>query len=395
MITAATVTGVVKTLLVPRPSHSWLAHMATAGTSALFHGYARLHKHYRKRDAILAALGPTSILVELLVFLLSFLLGMTLLFYAVGSLGFEQSLYESGSTLFTLGVAGALTPLQVALGFCSALIGLVIVALLIGYVLTLNSAYAARESRMAELSLMAGEPAWGPELLCRAALSGDDLSDRAALADWIEWISNIRLTQSTNTVLNFYRSPGPFRSWVIGVLALVDAAALQLTVLRSPRQDLALGPLMRLIAEGTETLMLLWTGQQVSARGRNKDELDASEVSTLRGMRDSASAAAIAKDARRQFRASGAAQRDADISTHGPGIERADFDHACRIMSAAGLPLVADLEAAWGRFAKLRGSYCGYAYALARSHDVVRAPWSGTRNPEDPVIWPALAAEEL
>lgn len=390
-----TVTAVVKTLLVPRPSHSRLAHVATAGTSTLFHGYARLHKQYRKRDAILAALGPTSILVELLVFLLSFLLGMTLLFYAVGKLGFDQSLYESGSTLFTLGVVGSLPPVQVALAFCSALIGLVIVALLIGYVLTLNSAYAARESRMAELSLIAGEPAWGPELLCRAALSGEDLSDRAALTGWIEWISNIRLTQSTNTVLNLYRSPGPYRNWVIGVLALVDAAALQLTVLQSPRRHPAFGPLMHVIAEGTEALMLLWAGQQVSKQGKNRDELDTSEVSTLRGMRDSAVAAAIAKDARRQFRASGAAQQDADIAKHGPGIERDDFDYACRIMSAAGLPLVADLDAAWEKFAKLRGSYCGYAYALARSHDVVRAPWSGTRHPEDPVIWPALAAEEL
>ena len=45
---------------------------------------------------------------------------------------------------------------------------------------------------------------------------------------WEEWAADVAETHASYPVLLWFRSPHPYRSWVIGLLAVMDAAAMQL-----------------------------------------------------------------------------------------------------------------------------------------------------------------------
>jgi hypothetical protein len=49
---------------------------------------------------------------------------------------------------------------------------------------------------------------------------------------------------------------------------------------------------------------------------------------------------------------------------------------------------------AWSRFATLRAIYIAYIVELAQTHHAVRAPWSGPRRPDVPVVWPVRAGRD-
>ncbi|MEI8082835.1 MAG: hypothetical protein WCI74_13440, partial [Actinomycetes bacterium] len=209
------VSGVVSSMLVPRPKRARAAQLANSMTRHVFRFFAWRRKTYEGRDVVLAASGPAAVLAQLVVFLLGFWLAFALMIFGVSNLGTADSAYQSGATLLTLGIVEPVNTAQVIITFVAAMVGLVVIALLIGYLLTLYSAYTPRESHVNKLSLLAGEPAWGPELICRDQLlvGGDDASFN--VEEWVDWASDVRMAHSVNPILNSFRSPGPCRSWVI------------------------------------------------------------------------------------------------------------------------------------------------------------------------------------
>ena len=79
------------------------------------------------------------------------------------------------------------------------------------------------------LDSRAGSPAWGPELLARSELV-DNVHNLGLLYQrWEEWAADVAETHASYPVLLWFRSPHPYRSWVIGLLAVMDAAAMQLS----------------------------------------------------------------------------------------------------------------------------------------------------------------------
>jgi hypothetical protein len=56
----------------------------------------------------------------------------------------------------------------------------------------------------------------------------DELSD--LYTDWERWAADVTESHTNYPVLVYFRSPHPLRSWVIGLLAVLDAAALQLSL---------------------------------------------------------------------------------------------------------------------------------------------------------------------
>ena len=79
------------------------------------------------------------------------------------------------------------------------------------------------------LDSRAGSPAWGPELLARSELV-DNVHNLASLYQrWEEWAADVAETHASYPVLLWFRSPHPYRSWVIALLAVMDAAAMQLS----------------------------------------------------------------------------------------------------------------------------------------------------------------------
>jgi hypothetical protein len=78
------------------------------------------------------------------------------------------------------------------------------------------------------LDSRAGSPAWGPELLARSELV-DNVQNLAKLYErWEEWAADVAESHASYPVLLWFRSPHPYRSWVLGLLAVMDAAAMQL-----------------------------------------------------------------------------------------------------------------------------------------------------------------------
>ena len=119
-----------------------------------------------------------------------------------------------------------------------------IVALQIAYLPALYSSFNRRESLVALLESRAGVPAWGPELLARHQLVGitDTLPD--LYAAWEGWAADVAETHTTYPVLLLFRSPDPWYSWLLGLIAVLDAAAMQLALTPSPgapRPDCAYG----------------------------------------------------------------------------------------------------------------------------------------------------------
>src|SRR5438876_7029410 len=108
--------------------------------------------------------------------------------------------------------------------------GFVVIALQIAYLPALYSAFNRRESLIAMLASRAGEPSWGPEILIRHQLVGivDALPD--FYGEWEQWAADFSESHSSYPVLLLFRSPDPWSSWVLALLSVLDAAAMQVAL---------------------------------------------------------------------------------------------------------------------------------------------------------------------
>src|SRR5262245_25569008 len=113
--------------------------------------------------------------------------------------------------------------------------GLVIITLQIAYLPTLYAAFNRRETEVALLNARAGVPSWGPELLARTHYAlGTGVSTLDTLPDlykqWERWAADVTESHTTYLPLVRFRSPGPLSSWVTALLAVLDSAALVLSL---------------------------------------------------------------------------------------------------------------------------------------------------------------------
>ena len=141
-----------------------------------------------------------------------------------------MALRISGSSLTTLGFDAPEGAAPTAIVFAAAASGLAVVALLIGYLPVLYAAFNRRETLVTMLEALAANPAWGPELLARQALI-DNVSYLPELYErWTEWAADISESHANYRALIYFRSPDPAGSWLLSLLAVLDAAALQLAL---------------------------------------------------------------------------------------------------------------------------------------------------------------------
>jgi hypothetical protein len=134
------------------------------------------------------------------------------------------------AAMFTLGLARSGTFTNDTIVIFAAASGFVVIALQIAYLPSLYAAFNRRESLIAMLGGRAGEPSWGPEILIRHQLVGiiDALPD--FYASWEQWAAEFSESHSSYPVLLLFRSPDPWSSWVLALLAVLDAAAMQLAL---------------------------------------------------------------------------------------------------------------------------------------------------------------------
>ena len=145
--------------------------------------------------------------------------------------------YVSGSTLFTLGLGDVLPSTHAArtLLVMEAGTGLGFVALVIGYVPVLYTAFSTREIAVALLDARAGSPPTAGELLFRHNFNGGHHALTELLAEWERWCAEILETHISYPILCYYRSQHDNQSWLAALTAVLDTCALLITTIDSSK----------------------------------------------------------------------------------------------------------------------------------------------------------------
>ncbi len=226
ILVGATFASVVATFIVPRDTYARLAALVARVFMPAYRKFARFLRSYEAKDNYLAFQAPLFLLVLLATWLGLLMVGYGLILWAVVDIGLTLALREAGSSLLTLGFATTRTGGATVVDLIAAASGLVVVALLIGYLPVMYGAFNRRERSVTLLESRAGAPAWGPEILWRHQRIGilDSLPD--FYLHWEAWCADVAESHSTYPILLFFRSPHPLRSWLTGLLAVLDSAAL-------------------------------------------------------------------------------------------------------------------------------------------------------------------------
>lgn len=359
LLTAWTILAIVQVMLVPRGSRSLVVRTVNALVRGLAVAPLTLMRSYARRDRWLTGSAPISVLLSLIVYIVILILTLGLVVYGLTDLTLEQAMYQSGATLTTLGIVEPVNVPSALTTFLAAFLGLVVIAVFIGYLMAIYGAYSSRESQMARLELLAGAPAWGPQILARGHALNVPEAEAPDCSAWIDWISDTRMNTQVNPILADFRSTTNRQHWTISMLAVLDAAALRLS-LAAPEAD---PEAVRLIGAGAVAAAVL--------RGRtdiHNWDVEKAVMDTVASGGDAASAS--------------------DQVT----LSAEDLDQGWSALRIVGYPLPDDLDAVGRRFLAIRSLYAPDLYALAQTLQAVPAPWSGPRKPHMPTLWPERAS---
>jgi hypothetical protein len=326
------------TLVLPRAHPSRLTEVATRSTLAAGRWIADRLPTYEAKDHVLALAGPAALLGAFGLWLAAFFLGYSLILWPLVNGGLTAALRAAGSAMLTLGLAsppggGDPSAPATAVSYVAAGTGLAVVALEIAYLPTIYGAFNRRETLVTLLESRAGAPAWGPEILTRHQLVGIADSLPAFFASWEQWAADVAETHTTYPVLVLFRSPNAFRSWIVGLLAVLDSAALHLALAPTAAPSEA-RLCLRMGFRALQDIAPAW-GLPVELDPRPDDPILLSYEEYLEG------------------------------------VER---------MREAGVPLERSPEEGWVHFRGWRVNYEAPAYFLGRMVMAVPGPWAGPRR---------------
>jgi hypothetical protein len=202
----------------------------------------------RNRDQLYSFYGPLSLLMLFVVWALLLVTAYMLIYFGLHVpfsdpthpvTAFEHlrsCFYVSGTTLFTLGLGDVQPATHVArmLIVLESGTGLGFVALVIGYVPVLYTAFSQREIAVALLDARAGSPPAAGELLQRHNFSGGHHALTLLLAEWERWCAEILETHISYPILCYYRSQHDNQSWLSALTAVLDTCALLITTIEGP-----------------------------------------------------------------------------------------------------------------------------------------------------------------
>ena len=238
----------------------------------------------------------------------------------------------------SLGYAAPNNAGNTILVYAAAYTGLTVIALQVSYLPTLYAAFNRREAEVTLLVSRAGSPAWGPELLVRTRYGMATQDSTEELGElyqrWERWAAEVAESHSTYLTLVWFRSPAAQSNWLISLLSVMDAAALQLSL----RPGTVPHTRARLVLRMGFTCL-----NQVARAIRIPvdDEADP----------------------------------DAPLE-----LTFNDFQKAVELLRAVDFPIEVTAEQAWPHFRGWRANYEKAAYALAYAIDAPPALWSGPRR---------------
>jgi len=280
-----------------------------------------------------------------------FFIGFSLIFWPLVHGGITQAFTSAGPALFEIGSTHAQGALQRSVLDVASLAGIITVTLQIAYLPTLYAAFNRRETEVALLNARAGVPSWGPELLARTHYAlGSGVSSIGTLpqiySDWERWAADVTESHTTYLPLVRFRSPKPNSSWVTALLAVLDSAALYLSL--SPSQAPVV-PARLCLRSGFLCFNSIARAMGYDVGFNVGDEPDPSGGIT---------------------------------------ITYEEFLDAIARMRKVDFPIEREAEEAWPHFVGWRVNYERAAYAIAHAVDAVPALWSGPRRLPDPPMPP-------
>jgi hypothetical protein len=334
LLALAITANIVRTLVIARAKRTVLFDAVDEGVDFVFRMAAWPLRTYDRKDQLLAAQGAAVVLTQLATWLLGYELAYSLLLVPTVH-RFVTAMTEAGSSMFTLGFLYTHGNEPAAVDILAGATGMIVVALQIAYLPTLYGAFNRRETEVTLLGARAGHPPWGPELLLRTrygvAVRTDDLP--AFYNRWERWAADVAESHSNYPVLVRFRSPHSLDSWLVGLLSVMDSAAMLLAL--RPSQD-RIEP-RRAIRMGFTALR---------------------EISGALGM-------SVDTDP----------DPDSEIA-----LSFEEFAAAVDQLRTVGFPIEREAAEAWPHFRGWRVNYEALAYALAYRTDQVPAPWSGPRR---------------
>lgn len=321
------------TVVLPRDESVLLTRTVFNVVQRAFQLRARFGRSYEARDRVMARYAPVALVMLPGAWVAAIICGFTLVQWGLGPHGWRAAFVLSGASLTTLGFSSPRAlPSEVA-AVAEAVIGLGLVALLISYLPSIYASFERRELAVTMLEVRAGEPPSAIELLIRHFRIGRPERAVQLFASWESWFADVEETHTSQRALVFFRSPLPGRSWITAAGAVLDAAALFLALVDTPREP--------------EPQLCIRAG--------------------FLALRRIASVFGIAFDA-------------APLPTDPITISRSEFDDACVALADAGVPLRSDREQAWRDFRGWRVNYDVVLVALAGLVMAPYAPWSSDRS---------------
>ncbi len=354
VILAFTALDVIGTLVVPRSFNSRISKLIARFSGRFFRTVTRFTRRYETIDAVEAWSGPVTLMIRLTAWVALLLTGFAFLLLPAVHGSFAQAYTQAGSSMFTLGYSAPVSSGSTIIDYVAAYSGLLVVALQIGYLPTLYAAFNRREVEVTMLGARAGSPAWGPELLLRTRYGITEDGRNSALLDelfdrWERWSAEVAESHTTYPTLIFLRSPSPYKHWLTSQLAILDAAAIHLSVAPS------LEPRMR-------ARLCLRAGFEM--------------------LRDVGGALGMLVDL------------DPDPNTE-LQLTYAEFEAAVADLIEVGYPCEVSAEEAWPHFRGWRVNYESLAYRIGYAVDAPPAKWSGPRRWTDDEIAPYRPSNRL
>jgi len=334
LIVLVTIVSVLFILVLPRQPQG-LEKLTVIVNKSVHYSFvmvARLARTYEVKDSILAPTAPVALIAQLLWWAVSLVLGFALMLMNTTH-SFVHGLTQAVTSLFTVGAIHTGGAPNTSLDIAAGATWVVIVALQIAYLPSLYNSFSRRESLVTMLESRAGSPAWGPELLARHQLVGINDALPQLYADWEQWAAEVTESHVTYPVLLLFRSPEPWLNWIIGLLAVLDAGAMQLALCptTAPSQT-------RLCLRMGFTLFNRLAGSLGYPVDDDPDP-------------------------------------DAPIL-----LTYEEFASAVEKLVLVGFPIERSAEEAWPHFRGWRINYERSAYRLADAFTSPLAPWSGTRR---------------
>jgi hypothetical protein len=349
LVVLCTWISVIANLVVPRGLRSRYTRLIRDVVRGPFQTAADRCRTFEAKDLILAWSAPLSILVTLLSWLGLVVVGFGFVLAGVGGISIGRGMLESGSSVFTLGFLSSSDSQQTFIDFCAAATGPVMIGLLVGYLPAMYSAYSQREAEVTMLQARAGVPAWGPEILMRHVQIPGLISQLPVLYQgWERWASQVAESHTSYPVLIHFRSPRATRNWLVALLAILDAAALELA-LNPPEHEQKVGKASMDPATMRRTSMRMTLRAGFSCLR---------EIADVEGI-----------------------PYDPDPDPDGElELTYVEFNQGLDMLRYAGYPMRRDADEAWAHFRGWRVNYEALAYTLAYRIDAVAAPWSGPRR---------------